>query len=467
MPEQEKNPTQEMFPGIYTAASLIVAGRKIVLESLREPPFFPDIEELADRMWQESGIDYWSVPPLQKVIIAERSKVITPLLFKRAELQQKYSIAPTLVKQKIISIINEQLEGDLRLNADSINIVWGMFSFGLEVDREQFQGLVKYHFPLDKDALPRGYVTGQFMGELGPIPIIQKGKDKNLTLLHEDLHVLQANLGYLRGPDVEYMSANPEFLRVLEGKDIHEGDLEIAQDFLIAVVNSADADIFIELQTSLWEGNQPGSNIMDGYSFGYVDAALGAFLNVVHDPYSILTDQEKIEKTFNAERSINEINEKRALLSMYAHKAMVNYNGPLKREHFVAALTLVIPPNTPIEIIKAIMLGGRHKELEVPLKRTIYVDLAGAISTFARRKINPNGWGSGDPLRTPEEIDRFIQIVSNVFNSRNLIEGIIENNNITPGELEKTKLKLAQYGKMSAPAGLRGKVERMLKEALV
>jgi hypothetical protein len=470
-PETEtRNDFQQVINNLYTSASLVVASRRVALQALSSPPYYPDIEDWADRMWTESGVNFWSVPPSHRLFISEQSKIITPLLFKRADFQSMCSMDPEAVKTNLVSLINQQIDKRLYIDPDDVYIAWGLFSFGMVLGKDSYkkidESLNGPEKPWNKHA-HSGYITGRLMGDLGPIPIILRGTDQKRTLLHEDLHVLQANLGYmLGGADLNGMLQDPELERITMGKTIKKGDLDIARKFLGEVAEQADRDVFIEFQTYLWEGRIPNSNIINDDYRGYVNVALGAMFNAIYHPSSKLTNQEKIEETFNAQHALNRVNDKVLLLHAYAHEAMKNYKGPLPKTEWVAALAFVMPPFLPIEIIKVIMLGGRHKELSHTPKRSTPIDLAGAISTYARRTINPKSWGQGDMVQV-KDVDMFVNLIATTCSDKGPANKIIAELDMDEEALRITRQYLLEYSKKSVPAGLRGQVERRLRELLV
>lgn len=472
--EADSNPgyVNRTILDMHKMAALLASGRTILTTALQRPPFVPNFidEDLGTQVWEGAGLKFEkeSFGIVQKSF--DWTRVIARQVMHRAELQEKWSIHPELQTRILVAIVNEQLPSALRIDPTKARVVWGALCFGLVVPSDDYNSLLKAFTDVEASGFKSlGVVTSRFYGDLGPIPIILKGKEAVKALRHEEIHILQDLFGWL-GSDFDFetmLIQYPGFERCALQENIQPGDLKECFTILEAAARDAEREIDLEFQTVSWEaGRIPHTTTMDAPK-SLMNLALSATFNAIYDSEAGLTNEEKVLFTFKAQNRFNSINVRRLQMAKILNQARLEYNGPLNRNDFVGALTLLIPPGSSIRLIEAVMLGGRDKRLSEPVPRIVASDIAGAIATFARRTVSPTSYGQGEVAKS-EDVTRFISLVSQTFNSGALIRPIIDSlGGISEEEFSETRRKLIEYGRKSVPAGMRGAVAKILTQELV
>src|SRR4030042_3053984 len=453
------------IPGTITKfhnyACLLSAGRNILMEHLDQYPYHPTPDEFGDRVWQESGLNFWGVPGDQKEQAAAFVHDIWPYIQARVEEQQKYNLNPSLQKSNLIDLINSKIPPDVRLTAESADIAWGLFSFSLVLPKSDFDRIT-FFLTNRKPNSTSGYVSHQLIGNLGPIPIIRRGVEKRQTVSHEDIHVFQLLTGAIEEPLTVEIFDDEEFLAALDNHPI-PGKLEKIEAIYNHLVAEAYKSSENELRASIWSREKPSSGFAEDPQSPFIRWSLTALFNQIYSQVEGLSEAEQIEKVYHAQAQINEIAYRREVVWEIVKASVAENRGRGDAWDWVAANVTLIPPESSIRFYKAVLLRDRHSGIGNQIQRYTSHDLAGAIVTHASRRIDPESCGQGGEIPKGQLPDFWNEIVR-IFTSRELYATIINPDTSDPDDLIRVKQRLIKYACISAPQGMRGTTQRELNK---
>jgi hypothetical protein len=444
---------------IHTAADMLLIGKKIAQDSMKKFPFVPEPESFGNRIWEESGVDFWSVTGEQRYKIAAHAKFIYELMLARAELQRIWVQDPEQVKRNILATISWDTEGELQLDPSLVNIKWGLFSFALVAEKEAYEDIKRV---LCSPGENYGFVTGRLTGPLGEVPVVLGGKEWKQTLWHEDMHVLQSARGELERPfDVREEIIEPEILRAVNNEDIRPRDLDACKKFLTGLCANAKYDFNIELRTSIWHRSVPSIRT---FNEGSVDLALTFLLNVIYAPATDLTDKQKIRESYKAIFQIAKVDYYQELLWSSVLQAVKNHKEKGSAWEWAASRATALPINSSPRLIQAVLLGRKGK-LEKEPEVNAAIPLPQALIIHARKTIYPDSYGQGEGIKK-DKIEEFWKILVDLYTDRSLYREICKEYDIDKEDMQKVKQKLIEYAAKSVPPGLRRKTKRRLTERL-
>ncbi|MBI4099731.1 hypothetical protein HY440_01865 [Candidatus Microgenomates bacterium] len=433
---------------VHIAADLLFNGRRICLEAMKQPPFAP-IDEIEANLTIREGTTLDNLDWDQKVKIATVAKVLYLALLSRAELQEIWSHDPYQVKLNVLANVNKDAE--LSLQPEDVDIKWGLLSMALVAKPEAFRQIQE---AVGVKGTAAGFVTPDFIGPLGRVPIVRWDKETRQSIGHEDLHIFQDKTNPARHVvNMREKIKDPAILRAIENSQIQPGDLTKGFELLFGICRDHQTDIEAEVRTYTWNESFPHTPL-DNPEAGETGVTLVACFNCIYDHNRQgVSDEQRIAETLTAISSVYEVNHFRNVL-WHNIKAASTREG--KSWSWAASRLLALPIPSSLNLYRTVLLGQRHAHLDDEPTMDKGNPLAQALITFARRKINPDSYGQGGKV-THDQVPTLINEIAGAFNNQT---------GLSAKELESTKHHLIRFAQKSVPKGVRGKIQRDLATLL-
>jgi len=438
-------------------ADMLVTGRKMSLEALKQEPYIPEPLLLALKVRTTSGFDDLN-QELREKLATTTLRDIYGLMERRASLQKEGSDDQLLRKKRICRALWNDRQLDL--DPGDFEISWGMFSY-LIVTKESVFKKIRKSFGLPETV---NGVTGRIEGELGLVPICLRSSGR-VTIEHEDLHVFQSFAGDLQlGFDFVRETERPEIKRLVDNRKIKPGDLEIGKNFLAGVLANARQEIMVELRTYSWEKRIPVISLDDNGNHNEVNLASSILNNAIFFQGNALPDEQKLLLAYEAMLEIGKIAHLRNVLWAMVKQAVENNRDKENPWEWAASRLCVIPAKSSVSLIRAVLLG-RGVKLKNEPKLDYIIPLPQALITMVRRRINPKSYGQGEMIQ-PKQIEEYIGMAVQVFKKRDLCQGIVDKYHISGEQMMEVRKNFIRFARISVPEGFRGKVEKELKRLI-
>ncbi len=333
-PEQVPTPAQTLKT-FHIAAKMFLSGKDLAFKHIHNYPFIPSLNELAERLVS-------STPELGELTEWQRSFLLVNGLMKtwnlmnrRAICQAKMGRNPIEVKKNLLSAIKFTSEGELDLDPRKVEFEWSLFSVGLVADGTEFDKILEYSFGKKhtRKTRPRGFI-GLFATELGRMPVVQRRKEYQTTVWHEDIHVWQQAMGYdYKDYGVSNFIDKPEILRTVENEAIQPGDLEENEKMLKGILHTARGEMRIELPAYLWCKEFPLVNLLQSPDSQDINFALVNIINAIYFPANTFREDEQIARHYKTLMKISAVDLERRQILAIAQQAIRSWGTQVTHTH--------------------------------------------------------------------------------------------------------------------------------------
>lgn len=452
----------DIIQSIHTAADMILVGKQVSTEALTKYPFIIDADTFSELLWDNTN--FGNVRPEVRNKIAANAGFVYEAMARRAALQERWSDNIDLVKENIVFKLTGRDSRQLGIDPKEIEIAWGLFSFELVAKSNAFKILLS-EFGDKRLKDTTGFVSGELVGPLGPIPVVLAGgRDVKKTLIHEDIHVFQAILGQSPQPFNFHAEIQKPFVdRALANENILPEDLEECRNLFYGVCANSHTEVEIELRTYLWERRIPIIKL-DGAETNDVTVSMLLLENALYSPAAKLSEADQMKEVFMALYELSELSSFRLNLFNIVKNGISQQKNTSDSWKWAASRVLAIPVPSSLKMYKAV-LCGRDAEIDL-LQPDITIPLAEIMIMQARRTINPQSYGQGEIIPI-NEIDNFVTILNRLFLDKSFLSELASGVGASSLDYLNIKKKLVEYARKSVSAGQKGKIERLLTSMLV